>query len=109
MNENIVYFPAGESTDPISLEAAAERLDVIREVFVEAAAEAVTMCGVQAAQSAGYPIDEYAHAREIALVRTAIKSLMMASRGMPHQLQDVAKEMFELVGVDELYAEEASE
>lgn len=107
-DENVVLFPHSEITEPANMEAIRERLDCIREVFAESAAEAVTMCAIDSMRSAGYPVDYLDHVLDIALMQASIKSLMMKSRGLTHPLQETAEEMF-YVDLSEYDAEEASE
>lgn len=103
---NIVPFPFGADSEPIDLDQIVERLGSVRESFASMAAEAVTSCVIQSVISAGYPVDEYEHGREIALVQEAIKSMMMKTRGLEHPLQHTAEEMFDLISPEEYWGEE---
>lgn len=108
VGNNVLLFPSDYNLEPTSLDEVRERMDIIREVFVEAAAEAITSVAIDSARAAGYPIDDYEQGREIALVQEALKSLMMASRCLHHDLQDTAAKMFDLIDRDE-WLEEAEE
>lgn len=102
-NTNIVdfpgyYFPGNEPEDPLTLEQVQDRVDAIRDVFIEAASEAVVAMAMQAIGAAGFeqdPDDED-QVRDTAMVQAAIKSLMMRTRGMSHPLQTVAEQLFDV-------------
>ena len=99
MSNNVLSFPNGYDSpgDPATLDDIYNRVDIIREVFVESASEAVLTCCLQAIGSAGFGQDDSVEsAKDAALLQAAIKSLMMRTRGMPHPLQSVADESFEV-------------
>ncbi len=99
MSNNVLVFPNGYDSagDPTTIDEIYDRVDIIREVFVESASEAVLTCCLTAIGSAGFPQDDSEEAtKDTALLQAAIKSLMMRTRGMPHPLQRVADESFEV-------------
>lgn len=95
MDENVVSLASRGIVDPVTLEDIRDRVEAVREVFIESVAEQVYLSAVEAMYRAGFDLDSHELDMDAAMLYQSMKSILMKSRGMTHPFQAVAEESFE--------------
>lgn len=94
-DDNVVSIESGRRVDPSTLDGIRDRLDAVREVFVEAVAEEIYFSVLESVVRSGFSDSDEDTEKDEALVYQAIKSLLMKGRGMSHPFQEIAEDAFE--------------
>lgn len=91
-DENVVMLPLAGS-EPASLEQVRERVDSIREAFIESSVEALVESALSGLAAAGFEFGDD-EIEDVLLFQESLRSMMHRTRGLHHPLQGTARELF---------------
>lgn len=94
-DDNVIIFPITKSgSAPTTLEEVQESVDAIRQIRIDECLDALVISFMEGMAVSGFDIDDEDHNKDIALVASSIRSLMLKTMGMPHPFQDIAEHAF---------------
>lgn len=96
-SNTVVAFPLDRVTsfEPVSLDDVRMAVDNVRLIHVESCLELIYEYVTDYLTGGGFDITDPANAKDMALVYTALKSVMLKSKGAHHPFQDICEIVFE--------------
>lgn len=94
-DDNVVSIASRGPIDPVTLEDIRDRVDAVREVFIESVAEQIYLSAIDAMYRAGFDLNDETLDKDEAMMYQSMKSILMKSRGLDHPFQAIAEESFE--------------
>ena len=94
-DDNVIMFPHNKNnTPPMTLEDVQESVDAIRSIRIDECLDALVTTFIDGMMVSGFDIEDEDNNKDIALVASAIRSLMLKTLGLPHPFQDIAQHAF---------------